>query len=166
MFGLVVSLVADQKPHESTSATIAPDGGFSLPGVVPGRYRWRGTFGSVVVNGVDVSDLSVEIKAGENISGALLTIAGGKTTLTGDVQEASGRPAIGSTVVVFASDPQYWLPQSRRVQARTTSDGHFMFDVCHRANTFSQPSPTQRMASGMTLCTCDRSPCGRAGETG
>src|SRR5262245_44545068 len=79
-----------------------------------------------MVNGRDVLDFPLEVRPNEEIGGALLTFGDRTQEVTGTLQDPSGRPTPDFTIIVFASDKQYWLPQSRRiVSARPDTTGRF-----------------------------------------
>ena len=101
-----------------------PDGGFTMLRVVPGRYtlglNGRPPAGwvlrSVVVNGVDVTDSTFEIRRGENIDNAVLTLTDRPAEISGMLQDTSGAPAPEYVLIVFSADSKQWLPRSRRTQ--------------------------------------------------
>jgi hypothetical protein len=95
------------------------DGRFTAPGLIPGRYRpvlgespARLAVASVMVGNVDVLDFPLEIKPGDTPVG--------RVVLTRSTTEISGRligtidPATSYSVIAFAADERYWLPDSRR----------------------------------------------------
>ena len=44
------------------------------------------------------------------------------------LQDAMGRPAPDYTIIMFAADNQFWVPQSRRIlSTRPSTDGTFAF---------------------------------------
>ncbi|HEX5070259.1 MAG TPA: carboxypeptidase-like regulatory domain-containing protein [Vicinamibacterales bacterium] len=117
---------------EIPPATVAPDGRFTITGVVPGTYRIgsRGSGGGVIKSsvfaGVDTLDVPIEVKAGEHVSGGVLTAIPRFAEITGLLQDGAGKPVPGFTVIVFPLDQRYWTPGSRRVQAaRPGTDGRF-----------------------------------------
>jgi protocatechuate 3,4-dioxygenase beta subunit len=118
----------------SASARVDDQGRFTAVGLMPGRYRitasgagaW--TLSSVVAQGRDVLDFPLEIRPGEDVSGIAATFGDRATTVGGALQDVSGQPAAGYTVIIFADDNRYWTPMSRRVQAtRPATDGRFSF---------------------------------------
>jgi hypothetical protein len=135
------------------NGTIADDGTFAVKGVLPDKYRaavlgpgmlgglaslagavnqgasmpvdtW--TLKSIVLNGRDVTDVSFEVKPGEDIAGLVITLTDRPTELSGHVIDRAGRPAPGFPIVVFSTDHAQWAVGSRRVrQVRPASDGKF-----------------------------------------
>jgi hypothetical protein len=79
------------------------------------------------LNGVDVMDTGVEVKAGEDIAGLDIELSNQQSQLTGSVSNNRGQPAKDYSVVVFARDREKWtLPQSRYVRsAQPDQDGRF-----------------------------------------
>jgi protocatechuate 3,4-dioxygenase beta subunit len=125
---------------------IEADGTFSVRGIAPGRYRLNSpvvllppeasaffsvmsggwTLKSVVANGHDIADAPIEIRAGSNISGVVVTFTDQPSELTGTVLDATGRPTSGFPIVVFSTDREYWSYGSRRVQqVRPATNGRF-----------------------------------------
>ncbi len=128
-----VTAAAGGRPGESAMGQVTSGREFRVTGVVPGRYRplvlglpgWVAK--SLEINGRDVLDSALEITE-RDIAGAVLTLVPELGTLSGTLQDASGRPTASYTVIVAPADPQYWMPQSRRIQAtRPATDGRFTF---------------------------------------
>jgi hypothetical protein len=110
------------------------DGKFRVSDIVPGTYRltamglggWRPA--AAEINGRDALDFPLDVKPGDDITGATVTFTDRTTELDGTLQEASGRPTAEYTIVLFPKDPRYWLPQSRRIQGvRPATNGQFTF---------------------------------------
>jgi hypothetical protein len=68
---------------------------------------------SVRVNGIDVIDSGLEVKAGENIDGIELEFTNQLNGLSGSVTNARGQAATDYTAVVFSQDRERWLGQTR-----------------------------------------------------
>ncbi|MFI5177602.1 MAG: carboxypeptidase regulatory-like domain-containing protein [Vicinamibacterales bacterium] len=114
-----------------------PSGNFTMTGVTPGKYRlictvpgsqsggWR--LKSSVVDGHDTLDETLEIRAGQNITGALLTFTDQMAELSGTLLDATGKPAPGFTILVFSTNRAYWTSGSRRIPQpiQPSSDGKF-----------------------------------------
>jgi hypothetical protein len=110
-------------------------GNFAVPGLPPGRYRIS-VIGaapvlklqSVMIGGRDAMDFPLEVKAGEDIGGAIATFSDKSTTITGMLQDSGGQPATDYTVIAFPADTRYWTPAARRIQAaRPATTGSFTF---------------------------------------
>jgi len=118
--------------------TAKADGTFEFIGVPPGRYRltasvpgstpttgWQ--LKSAIASTADFADLPIEIGT-DSITGAVVTFTDRASEISGTIQDAAGRPAPEYWVIAFPADKSYWLPQSRRVQAkRPSADGAFTF---------------------------------------
>jgi 5-hydroxyisourate hydrolase-like protein (transthyretin family) len=125
------------------AAKVAADGTFTVSGVAPGRYRlntplamiplpganlmtggW--TLKGVMVGGRDIADAPLDVKAGADVSGVVVTFTDKPSELSGTVFDGLGRVTPNFPIVVFSTDRGYWTPSSRRVQtARPASDGQF-----------------------------------------
>jgi hypothetical protein len=112
-----------------------PEGRFTYSSVAPGAYKLtingRAPAGwilrSAMVNGVDVSDVVLEVKAGQNIDDAVITLTDRPAEISGMLQNASGQPAPDYVLIVFSADPRYWVPRSRRTQqVRPDLNGQFI----------------------------------------
>jgi hypothetical protein len=123
------------------SATIAPDGTFTVKGVLPNKYRvttsglgillnqaatsgW--TLKSATLGGRDVADAAFEVRPNEDVTGIVVTLTDRPSELSGIVTDRAGRPAPGFPILVFSADRRFWTVGSRRVQqARPSSDGRY-----------------------------------------
>ena len=113
-------------------AQVDATGRFTVTGLVPGKYRINvnGVNGwlpkTVVGAGRDALDFGIEVKGGQEIGSLIITMSNKSTQLGGTLQDAMGRPTSDYTIIVFPSDTQYWLPQSRRIQStRPGTDGTY-----------------------------------------
>jgi Carboxypeptidase regulatory-like domain len=114
-------------------ARIGADGTFTIAGITPGRYRIRafpieskaGSWLPLTANvdGRDLLDFPIEIKAGQNVTNAEITFTDRRTDLSGSVRDASGQALPDVHAIVFAEDRTFWTPQSRRIAAIQTSAG-------------------------------------------
>ena len=97
------------------------------PGTPGSNDGW--TVKSAIVNGRDVSDVPVEIRPNQSVSDVVVTLTDRAAGLSGRVLDASGRPAQGYYVVLFATDPAFRTPGARRFPApvRSATDGTFRF---------------------------------------
>ncbi len=126
----------------SMPAKVAADGTFTITGIAPGRYRLNNplsllpipgagltggwTLKSVLASGRDIADAPIDIKPGGDVSGVVVTFTDKPSELSGTVFDGLGRVTPNFPIIVFATDRQYWTPNSRRVQtARPSSDGRF-----------------------------------------
>jgi hypothetical protein len=136
---VVPARVVDLAMLGAGNGRVADDGTFTIAGLTPGTYRLSGQAAgqgplpiwldaSVIVGGREVSDLPFELRPGVNITDAVVTLTDRQQDLSGTLQDATGRPAIEYTMVLFPADKAYWLPGSRRIlTARPATDGRFAF---------------------------------------
>jgi hypothetical protein len=136
---------------QSSAGTVDADGRFTIPSVVPGRYRvtasvpssssgssssgaispasttgW--TLGSAMVDGQDSLDFPIEIKPSQNVGNVVLTFVDRQTELTGTIVDQRSQPVVDYNLIVYPADQRFWTPQSRRIQsARPATDGRFTF---------------------------------------
>jgi hypothetical protein len=117
-------------------ATVAADGTFVADGVLPGLYivsalspdlaGWQ--LRSAVVAGRDILDVPLDIGSADvDVSGAVLTFSDRQSQLSGVLQDTSGQPAPGHTVIVFPADRTLWHAARRLQAAQPASDGYFSF---------------------------------------
>lgn len=126
-------------------------GRFTFNGVPPGRYALRGNapagtggpgvgqggalaaggsgnwvLTSSIAGGRETLDFPLELGPNMNITDAVLTFADQSTQLTGQLQDAQGAATADFTIIVFPTDPRFWVPQARRIQAvRPGTDGRY-----------------------------------------
>jgi protocatechuate 3,4-dioxygenase beta subunit len=117
-------------------AAVDANGDFVIRGVFPGRYRIAIAEGapagyairSAIFGGRDVMDQPLVLGADDRPAGGLVTLSNRTTEISGTVQDSSGQPASGVTLVVFSADERFWQPESRRIQAtRPSTDGRYTF---------------------------------------
>jgi beta-lactamase regulating signal transducer with metallopeptidase domain/uncharacterized protein (DUF2141 family) len=128
-----VSLTPQGSGGQLAGRTVADAAGrFTILGVVPGAYTvdvvgpagWMAK--SVMVGGKDALDFGLYVQGGEPIDDVTVVLTNQSTLVTGTLRDAAGHATADDTVIVFAADPQYWVPGSRRIQAtRPSSDGKF-----------------------------------------
>jgi hypothetical protein len=101
---------------------IAPDGSFSIKGVF-GRSRLRLTLPdtwmvkAMTYDGRDVTDVPIELKSGEIMSGVQIVITDRVTAVSGQLTDDKGLPLTDATILVFADDPEQWAADARTVRA-------------------------------------------------
>jgi hypothetical protein len=133
-------------------AEVDTSGQFTIRGVVPGRYALTSSvpagarggqpapappgggsaaswvLRSVLIGGRDVLDFPIEIGPNQNVTGASVIFTDRTQSLSGTVQDVTGRPTSDFTIIVFPAQNQYWTPLSRRiVSSRPSTDGRFNF---------------------------------------
>jgi uncharacterized protein (DUF2141 family) len=117
----------------TAAGRVEVDGRFTIPSVVPGRYRLsaggagQGWYlGSALLDGQDSLDFPVEIKSAVN--GAVVTFTDRQAELTGTITNDRSEPVSDYTLIVYPSDSRFRTPQSRRIQSmRPATDGRFTF---------------------------------------
>jgi hypothetical protein len=117
-----------------TGLEIAPDGRFTVSGVQPGQYTLRITgrppgwvLRSVMMSGVDASDIAFNLKSGENIGGVVVTLTDRGAEVSGRFLDPAGNPAPEYVLVVFSAERQFWVPRTRRTQqVRPDANGLFV----------------------------------------
>jgi hypothetical protein len=133
---LQVQLFSDEPGHMTRvggGPTTGVDGRFKLRMVLPGRYRvvinlpgppmrWR--LSSATILGQEALDGAADIR--QDVTDALITLTDQLSTLSGTL-ESTG-VAADYTLILFASDPGYWRPLSRRIlTSRVAGDGTYSF---------------------------------------
>jgi protocatechuate 3,4-dioxygenase beta subunit len=114
---------------------VQTNGSFTLTNIEPGLHYVRVSGGgnpsqgggqwtlkSVLVGGADVADIPFEIKPGQNIDNLNVVMTDRTTDLSGTVRDATNTGAAAVTVIAFATDPQFWRSQSRRIATSRTGD--------------------------------------------
>jgi hypothetical protein len=125
--------------------SVSTDGTFSAIGFAPGRYRFVAQAGflgaffpgviegaggwvvkSAMAGGRDIADAVLEVKAGEDVSGVVVTFTDQPTELSGRVFDQAGRLTADFPIVIVSTDRTTWVSGSRRVQVvRPATDGRF-----------------------------------------
>jgi hypothetical protein len=149
---LTVNLVAD-RPNSRVDPVFLPEafghvdgaGRFTITGVMPGRYTFtvsgadaRGWIfeGATIpaapgsqVPERDVFNLPFDVPDGVDITDASLSMTRATSTLQVMLRDEDDRPVASLDVVLFAADPKYWYPASRRLfRSRVTPDGAVTFE--------------------------------------
>jgi len=125
----------------TSGVQITPDFSFAVDDVIPGRTRigatlrdapkpgaptW--TLASVMYGDRDVTDLPVQIAAGDTIPPVTITFTDTPSELSGRLITAEGKPGTDYFVVALASDERYWVWSSRRIKStRPDANGHYAF---------------------------------------
>jgi protocatechuate 3,4-dioxygenase beta subunit len=107
------------------------DGSFEMRSG-PGRMRINAmgapgwTIRSVRLNGSDITDAGIEIKASEDISGLEIELTNKVTAISGLVTNARGEPVKDYSAIAFTQDREKWK-ESNRYQGvgRPDQDGRF-----------------------------------------
>ena len=79
-----------------------------------------------MLEGVDVLDAPVVVRGSVAVPEVVITLTDSRSEVSGVLQGPDGRALADDTIIVFAADPQFWTPRSRRAQAtRPATDGSF-----------------------------------------
>jgi hypothetical protein len=82
---------------------------------------------SALVGGKDALDFGIVVEPNQDLT-AQVTFGDKTQVLSGTIQDTLGNPTADYTIVVFASDKRYWVPQARRIASiRPGTDGKFTF---------------------------------------
>lgn len=119
--------------QSTASGRVEADGRFTVPSVVPGRYRLsaggagQGWYlSSATLDGQESLDFPVEIKGA--VSNAMVTFADRQSELTGTITNDRSEPVSDYTLIIYPAETRFRTPQSRRIQAsRPATDGRFTF---------------------------------------
>jgi hypothetical protein len=116
----------------SLSGQVDATGRFTVPGVVPARYRVSATgvppwqLASALANGQDALDFTLLVEAGQPMPTMQLEFADKTAEVSGTLTRGTGAPAPEYVVVIFPSEQRYWAPFARRMRtARPATDGKF-----------------------------------------
>ena len=140
--------------ESNARGTIDASGRFTIPDVLPGKYRFSASFPGplpwlaqeIVISGQDALDFPLEVKPSQNVTGVVMTLTDQQAELSGSIVDEKGQPATEHTILLYAADPKYWIPQSRRVRAiRAGADGYYTFRAVppgdYRLTTLVDPDP-------------------------
>lgn len=129
-------------------------GRFTIPDVVPGKYRMSaGVIGvqgwvvdSITAGGQDVLDFPLEIKGARDVSDVAVVFGDRISELSGTITDQKGEPATEQTILLYPTDQKYWTPSSRRIRTiRAGADGLFNFRTVppgeYRLTTLVDPEP-------------------------
>jgi hypothetical protein len=121
---------------DPSTASLRPDGTFTVEGVVPGLYRLvasiEGATGwsvrSAALGAEDLALTRTEITTASAAEPLVVTFTDRATALTGRLQDELGRAASDYFIIVFSRNERAWFERSRAIaQTRPASDGQFTF---------------------------------------
>ena len=72
---------------------------------------------SILHDGRDITDMPLDLKSGETLSGVQIVVTNHVSTVTGQLTDAKGFPLTDATILVFADDAAQWADDSRAVRA-------------------------------------------------
>jgi hypothetical protein len=127
----------DQAPRSVGTATVGPDGAFTLDGVNgPRRLQVIKTppgwgLKQILANGVDVTDRPLSFgRPNQSLINVDVVLTDSITELTGVVTDNKGQTVAGAHVLVFSADRARWYPLSRFMKmAVSDQDGRFELEA-------------------------------------
>jgi hypothetical protein len=105
------------------NARVDKDGRFTLTGVSTGPHLIRPSGGnmrgwslkSVTLDGRDITDTPIEVRAGQTLSNVAIVFTDKVTEVSGTITTESGTPMPDFTVLAFPTDNSLWRPQARQI---------------------------------------------------
>ena len=104
------------------NARVDKDGRFTLSGVSTGPHlirpngNMRGwSLKSVTLDGRDITDTPMEVRAGQTLSNVAIVFTDKVTEVSGTITTESGAPMPDFTVLAFPTDTSLWRPQARQI---------------------------------------------------
>ena len=84
---------------------------------------------AVLAGGADVTDTGLTFREGETIDDVQVVLTTVTSQVSGSVLDDRGQPVPDYAVILFADEPSYWTPLSRRIGlARPDQSGAWSFD--------------------------------------
>jgi protocatechuate 3,4-dioxygenase beta subunit len=130
-------------------------GRFTVTGVPPGRYSINANAAAAIAPGTpggrggnaggggaaaqwllksatgtaqDILDFGLVVEPHQPVAGITLAFVDRTQEVSGTIQDPAGKPTADFTIILFATDKSFWVPQARRIQsARPSTDGKFAF---------------------------------------
>jgi carboxypeptidase family protein len=120
-------------PGPQQNARVAQDGTFTLSGISAGPHLIRPTgntrgwtLKSVMIDGRDVTDTPIDVRASQTVSNVAVTFTDKVTEISGTIATANGTPMPDYTVLAFPTDNTLWRPQARQIMtARPDQTGKY-----------------------------------------
>ena len=119
------------------AAVVDAAGTFRFRSVVPGAYALDATFPasprwtmtSATLQGRDIADDTLDLRAGQDVSDLVLTFTDRPSAIRGRLVDAANQAVTRYTIVVFTVNQAWWRPHARRIQStRPATDGTFAID--------------------------------------
>jgi hypothetical protein len=95
------------------------------PGLQPGEFPTTWMVKTATIDGRDVLDTPIEIRANENVEGVVITFSDQYTELSGTLLDAAGIPVIGYYVAIFPTERTLWSTTSRRMRTFLAQEGKY-----------------------------------------
>jgi hypothetical protein len=104
------------------TARASASGSFALAnvGIAPQLIRADGAsppwaLKGVYLGGRDISDVAMEFRSGERVTGVSVVFTDSTTEITGTVPDSNRQPLKDYLVIAFPADSANWVPKSRRI---------------------------------------------------
>ena len=104
------------------NARVGKDGAFEISGVAAGSHFIRSAgaargfiLKSVTINGRDVTDTPLQLRAGETLSSLNVAFTDQQNEINGTLTNEQGTPVPDFTILAFTTDASLWRPQSRQI---------------------------------------------------
>jgi hypothetical protein len=130
----VTAPLVDGTDNGSSRVTrVDRDGSFSLNGIEAGAHLLRPQAAprgwilkTVLVDGRDVTDAPLDLRAGQVLTGVNLVLTNQLTEINGTIADERGAPITEFTLLAFADDESLWRPFSRYIMtARPDQNGRY-----------------------------------------
>ena len=128
--------LVDMDTRRTLTGASPGDGTFEVGGIVPGEYALEATIAghprwwlrSAILGGKEVLDRVPNLTPStEDINDLVLTFSDQWTECGGMLLDATGAPASGQGVLLFAADRDFWYSGTRRLAwAKPDTSGQFM----------------------------------------
>jgi hypothetical protein len=129
----ITALSLEQSIENGSMARVDKDGNFVLQGLAAGPHLLR-TAGqirgfvleSVVVGTRDMTDVPLDLRAGQNLSNVVVTFTDKISQISGTITDTLGTPLTEYTVLAFPTDRSLWRAQARQIMtARPDQTGKY-----------------------------------------
>jgi hypothetical protein len=81
---------------------------------------------AILQNDRDITDIPIEMKSGEELTGVQVLVTNRATSVTGQLLDDKGAPITDGTVIVFPTESEKWIENSRFVRsARPDQQGQY-----------------------------------------
>jgi hypothetical protein len=114
--------------NANATAAMAPGAAGGRGGAAAGGATAQWQLKSATGPGPDILDFGLTVEPNQDIGGITLAFVDRSQEVTGMIQDPTGKPTADFTIILFAADRNYWVPQARRIlSARPGTDGKFAF---------------------------------------
>jgi hypothetical protein len=117
-----ISSIAIDPGLTNSQARIEDDLSFKIVAVPVGSHLFRPTgqlrgwsLKSVVLDGRDITDTPIDVRAGQEITRVAVTFTDAINEINGTITSDQGTPVTEYTVLAFSTDSMFWRPLSRHI---------------------------------------------------